>query len=125
MKNLFVFGSAAKKAFQSLLLLAMFLPMVVASTPVPMEEASCPEPTPVVANQTSGSIQFNWASIAGTDGYEVSYTREADGYTSEVTFTTAASITYTGLPAGSYVFQFRSVCGGVPGVIVTTDVMMI
>ena len=123
MKNLFVPGPAAKHAFQTVLFLLMFLPMALTAN-VPTDDTTCPEPVPTVANQSSSSVDFDWSSILGADGYEVRYVRESDGYTSNWSYTAATSISYTGLSAGTYEFQFRSVCGGIQGVIATTDIIM-
>ncbi len=75
---------------------------------------TCGAPTNVTAtNYSSGAISFDWDDCGTTcTGYEVQFVRLSDGYKSGWLSTSNSDYTFSGLQAGNYEFQFRTVCGG-------------
>jgi hypothetical protein len=61
--------------------------------------------------QSSSSVAFTWDAAAGATAYEVWYQRQGDGFTSTPSTVTSTAASFTGLPAGRYVFYGRTVCG--------------
>lgn len=93
--------------------LMLLLPNTQASIPT---DASPVCTCPVVANlektgETSNSISYSWDNVYSGAQYRVWYTRAADNYTSDFSYTYNNSFTFNGLSAGSYTFYFQTICG--------------
>jgi hypothetical protein len=83
-------------------------------------------PTNVVKTfQNTSSVAFTWDAAAGATAYEVWYVRQADGYTSTPLTVTSTTASFTGLPAGRYVFYGRTVCGNEKSEIVIFEDILI
>ena len=98
--------------FKGFILALFLLPGVSClSAPTAFPPFNCPIQNLTKTDQSSGSVSYSWAAISGVTEYKVWYTRTNDNYTSSVTTTGSTSITFSGLPAGSYHFYFAAVCG--------------
>ena len=89
-------------------------------------ETTCNAPDNVTTTaHSSGSISFDWDDCSGgCSGYEVRFVRLADDYASGWFSASASDYTFSGLQAGNYEFQFRTVCeGGVSSIIGLEDVV--
>lgn len=84
-------------------------------------EPTCPGPHVYVTSQSSGSVSFSWNTVSGGSEYVVFYIRQPNSYTSQQTYTYNTSITYSGLPSGTYSFYFAAVCGGELSEIIIID----
>ena len=75
--------------------------------------------------QSTNSIAFAWDAKAGATAYEVWYVRQGDGYTGTPLTVTSTTASFTGLPAGRYVFYARTVCGNEKSeIIIFEDILM-
>jgi hypothetical protein len=63
---------------------------------------------------TQGAVYYSWSAASGASAYKVYYVRLSDGYTSPIYTTSATSIYFSGLNAGSYKCYFAPVCGSEP-----------
>lgn len=83
-------------------------------------------PTNVVkTSQSISSVAFTWDAVAGATTYEVWYVRQGDGYTSSPLTVASTTASFTGLPAGRYVFYGRTVCGNEKSdIIIFEDILM-
>jgi len=102
-----------KKSWQwyATLVLVLLIPILSGFTNPPIVETSCPVPQVALTSQSTGSASFSWNAVSGASGYVVFYIRQGDNYTSQQTYTTNRTISYSGLPSGTYNFYFATVCG--------------
>ncbi len=88
-------------------------------------DSGCSSPTVTKTGQTSNSVSFSWGTVEGATAYKAWYFRRGDNYTSQVVTTGGNSISFSSLPAGTYVFYFSTVCGGETSqAIITDDLLM-
>ena len=108
--------NASKKGWQVLipvlLLLSMFAPQPAAFSAATEPAVICPAPNVSITEQTLTSIHFAWDQVSGGAVYRVWYVRQEDNYTSSQVTTGGNSISFSGLPAGTYDFYFVTVCTG-------------
>jgi hypothetical protein len=78
------------------------------SMPLAAEE-NCPNPTVTVTGQGTDSFTFDITSESGTVQYK--YTHQETGAMSGWVTVGNGSTSVSNLPAGTYKFHFRSVCG--------------
>jgi len=116
-----------KKNWQMYLkiLLVLLIPIASGSTNPPVFESTCPAPQVFLTGQSAGSASFSWNAVSGASEYVVYYVRQGDFYTSAQTHTHNTSITYSGLPSGTYKFYFATVCGSEQsGIIIIEDLVI-
>lgn len=105
--------------------LVLLIPIVSGFTNPPAIETNCPGPQAFVTSQSTGSASFSWSAISGASGYVVYFVRQGDNYTSQQINTSNTSISFSGLPSGTYTFYFATVCGNGPsGIIIIEDLVM-
>ncbi len=108
--------NASKKSwpvlFKIFLLLALPMQAITGFPELSVQDVVCYPPDVRVTTQTYNSVSFAWDAVLGASGYKVRYYRQEDHYTSSETTTGNTYITYSNLPAGTYVFYFSTVCGG-------------
>ena len=92
-----------------LLLLCLPLTFGVSATRA-YEGKAYPPPEPSIISQSSGSVTFGWAPVSGATGYKVYYLRKEASFTSQEQNTNTEP-NFSGLPAGTYKFFFKSVFG--------------
>lgn len=106
------------------LLLLLIAPAVSGWSSRPKAEISCEAPSVVKTAHSSGYISFSWTAVPGME-YKTWYVRLSDNYTSQELTSYSASVSYSGLPAGSYRFYFQTICGeGGSSYVVIDDLMM-
>jgi hypothetical protein len=74
---------------------------------------------------SQGAVYYSWSAVSGASGYKVYYVRLSDGYTSPIYSTSATSIYFSGLSAGSYKCYFAPVCGSEPLEYITDELIII
>ena len=99
----------------------LLISIISGFTDPPVIESTCPGPHVSVTSQSTGSVSFSWNAVSEGSGYVVFYIRQPDSYTSQQTYTYNTSITYSGLPSGTYSFYFATVCGGELSEIIIVD----
>ncbi len=94
-------------------LLAAFSLQAAYLPPMPVaQDCACNAPVNATKTvQTSNSVSFAWDAVAGATTYEVWYVRVSDGYQSPHQMLTGTTGSYSGLPAGRYVFYISTQCG--------------
>ena len=116
-----------KKNWQwySKIVLVLLIPIVSGFTNPPVIESTCPGPHVSVTSQSTGSVSFTWNAVSGDSEYIVFYIRQSDNYTSSQIYTHNTSITYSGLPSGTYRFYFATVCGSeISEIIIIDDLVL-
>ena len=99
------------RQWSATIVLVLLIPIFCGFTNLPVIESTCPEPHVFTTSQSTGSVSFAWNAVSENSGYVVFYIRQSDNYTSPQTYTNNTSITYSGLPSGTYNFYFAAVCG--------------
>jgi len=101
-----------KKRWQfSTIVLVLLIPILSGFTNPALVKLTCPGPQVSVTGHSTGSASFSWNAVSGASEYVVFYIRQSDHYTSAQIHTHNTSISYSGLPAGTYNFYFATVCG--------------
>ena len=72
---------------------------------------TCQSPTVSETGRGSGSVSFGWNAVSGASGYHVWYVNTITHDGSGVFSTGSTSISFTGIPPGTYDFYFETVCG--------------
>ncbi len=91
--------------------LLLFLPLTFGvSATLQKEGRAYPPPQPSIVSLSSGSVSFEWAPVSGATGYKVYYIRQESMLTSQEQ-STDNKPDFSGLPAGTYTFYFKSVFG--------------
>lgn len=103
------------------IILILLIPVVFGFANPPVIESTCPGPQVLVTSQSTGSASFSWNAVSESSGYVVFYIRQDNNYTSEQIYTSNTSITYSGLPSGTYSFYFAAVCGSELSEIIIID----
>jgi len=86
---------------------------------------ACPVQNLTKTAQSTGSVSYAWSAAGGTPEYQVWYVRTSDNYTSSVVTTGSTSISFVGLPAGTYRFYFTAMCGQGGSNYIVDDVILI
>ncbi len=105
--------------------LVLLIPIVSGFTNLPAVETNCPGPQAFVTSQSTGAASFSWNAVSEASEYVVYFVRQGDNYTSSQIYTSNTSISFSGLPSGTYNFYFATVCGnGSSGIIIIEDLVM-
>lgn len=107
------------------IILVLLIPIVSGSTNPPVIKSTCPGPQVSVTSHSTGSVSFSWNAVSEASEYVVFYVRQGDNYTSQQIYTGNTSITYSGLPSGTYNFYFAVVCGSELSAIIIIDDLVI
>lgn len=94
------------------IVLVLLIPVISGFANLPAVDSICPGPQASVTSQSTGSVSFAWNAVSGASDYVVYFVREGDNYTSQQIYTSNTSISFSGLPSGTYNFYFATVCGG-------------
>lgn len=87
---------------------------------------TCTPPSPTRTGQVPGANTYSWSAVSGATQYAAYWVRKSDGATGQITYTTATSVTFSGLPAGDYAFCFATVCSGsVSDFVIIEDVIIV
>jgi len=115
-----------KGLFKGLVLALFLLPGLSGFSASPVLQAvSCPIQNLTKTDQSTGSVSYAWSAVSGATEYKVWYVRTSDNYISSIVTTGSTSITFSGLPTGSYRFYFVAVCGQETWDYIIDDVIMI
>jgi hypothetical protein len=91
----------------------------------PAMDCTCDSPTVSITSQTSNSVAFSWGAVSGATSYEVWYVKREGGFTSQPVTTSGTTTSFNNLPAGTYKFYFKTVCGGEgSNISITEDLIM-
>jgi hypothetical protein len=91
--------------------LLLFLPLTVGVSATRANEGrNYPPPAPSIVSQSAGFISFGWTPVSGATGYKVYYVRKETSLCSQEQ-NTGSEPFFSGLPAGTYKFFFKSVFG--------------
>ena len=105
--------------------LLLFLPLTFGvSATLQKEGMTYPPPEPSIVGQSSGSVSFEWAPVSGATGYKVYYFRQEAMFTGPEQ-STDNKPEFSGLPAGTYTFYFKSVFGSESSEYVIIDDLVI
>lgn len=107
------------------IILVLLIPIVSGSAYPSVIESTCPGPQVSVTSQSTGSVSFSWNAESGASEYVVFYIRQDDNHTSQQIYTGNTSITYSGLPSGTYNFYFARICGSELSEIIIIDDLVI
>jgi hypothetical protein len=103
----------SKQAKQVLAAFAMVLGLLATgfSAP-PVVDCNCDSPTITITSQGGGSVAFSWGAVSGATNYEVWYVKRENNFTSQLSTTSGTVMSFNNLPAGTYKFYFKAICGG-------------
>lgn len=105
--------------------LLLLLPLTFGvSATLQKEGRAYPPPQPSIVSLSSGSVSFEWAPVSGATGYKVYYIRQESMLTSQEQ-STDNKPDFSGLPAGTYTFYFKSVFGSESSEYVVIDDLVI
>lgn len=121
---MFILSQKGWGGFTALALLVSFLSLQ--SFTFPIDDCNCQQATNLTASQqTDGALNLAWSAANGATSYEVWYVRN-DGYTGNKILTSATSVDFNGIAAGTYDFYVVTVCGtDVAEIIILEDIVIV